>query len=697
MFYWYDEKKWVDRSASASCILNAINGLAAAQDGVKARQDGVAARQDDVEARNETFVWQTGANDGLAIPVTKIECFHQRLGFYRSPCWLFKLTCAHGPGVFANHEVMAGAYAEPLAFAVLRAVTDGELGADINPEAFDDILRVSWNAVAIHTFNDPTHGALDLSGPAEAGLDSAKARDYLRFFTAFIRADEGPFLCIERFAELGLDSTQQSGLAPLLQLLLANGHRPGIDDFSTTAAAALPPRFDDKLIEQTAPPDGDAKPGIAYFSARMLYGDTCFDTQLTVDAQGNVGMDNDSPVAQNGLWALHETAVARNGASLLLRRKPRHALAADALKTQLRDESAPGGAVLVANRRVSGRCDLSGLASGALIEFRNVEFLGDVRFDEARLEHSLHFFQCQFARNLTLRGARLKASLVLQGCTIHGLRDDPSATHALDLNGLRAEGDVRLSACQITGPLGCHGLRVDEDLILEDVQHLRRDAVKSSNGGVLLPADATDAASLDLTFARIGGALRVAPATTDRLGKQALQQTQLCGNLLTGHAHLREGYLQCRLTGHLDAQNLECTGDLHLQGKADIPPVGSDLDVGSDLSFRGARLKTLTITGMAVGGDLNLTAVAAAGMVSLTNNRIGGGAHLSGGQFDSDVDLERTQIDGAIASAAGGRRRDDRWHATQHRARRRYLDQRGQSGQSCLHKPAGLRPRNRHR
>ncbi|MDO9467595.1 MAG: hypothetical protein Q7J36_09860 [Thiobacillus sp.] len=658
MFYWEDDSKWLELDAAVSeQTIASISRLSGQQEGTE---------------RNP-FVWSDAygaADHGLSIPVDRIARTRLRLDFYRSPCWLIKLTCRHGPGVFPDYRSAEIAYRAPLAFAVVRCKTER-----FQAEAIDGILLINWNALTIYAFNSET-GLLDLGATEERaqGKCTDRVRDYLRFFSGFIQGENGPFLCVESAQELKLDDA--TAMPDMFQLLKDGGYVPGIDDFDeprhsdTPSAPSLPGEFTPEAIHcacADAPQPGVdpvapdlqggerepfSPPTVTSFDceSRVIYGDLCFAARLSIDASGIVEMHEDFPIAQNAAWAAYETREARNGTVLLLRRAARRQMLADELWQTISragvgmvpldlpeprssaDQLAASAARTIEfnNLRIVGTCDFKGLSAVVPIEFRHVEFMDDLVLDEARFSHSLSFSRCMFARRVSLRSARLQGGLTVSDCKLLGHRDAP-VEYALSLQGLQSGGDVTLTDCRITGPMNFRMMQTGGSVLVSRLRHLRR----SGNAMLNLPQDDPLAMCLDMSLMRVGGTWRF----EDKVGAGGFKRARepmhssLCGQMVGKQSSTPEILIDgLKVTGGMNLAALECSGDVMLSdmhiGRPHTENQAANAD--SHVVLNNSSVQGLALTRVRVDGWLQLASAHVSDMVQFESIRLGGNLDMTG-------------------------------------------------------------------
>lgn len=140
-----------------------------------------------------------------------------------------------------------------------------------------------------------------------------------------------------------------------------------------------------------------------------------------------------------------------------------------------------GRPVRIEGERLDHGLDWRGETFHRPLEFEDCDFHGDVLLSDAVLERGLSFRNCRFLGALRLENTRIGGPLVISRCSVTGLRErtkmrvlrrryaqDPvhglkgiDETVALDLRGMRVQGNLRLERVRVSGSVTLRGIRVE--------------------------------------------------------------------------------------------------------------------------------------------------------------------------------------------------------------------------------------------
>lgn len=588
-----------------------------------------------------------------------------------------------------------------------RATIENQSSTFANVKDSGEWTLIDWTSSPLHKLNKKAR--LNLSN-----LEQEHVRAYLVFFCSFIGGKEDvdyartPFLIPKGIKDFLL----QDALPPLAEVARKNllrTFRPqtGIDNYdtfdfypdasntetTTKEVTQQSPEIDDTSLKSFCdalkeafaavnginPPvasnraskdDGSEHEApdtsvILYVEGALVwYRHTLFRTTFSVKCNGEVSMDDDVQVTESDTQPRLDIRQARPPVPLLCRESKRDEISNEELLDRIRrsldeDSETKGQQLRLRGLRVSNDVIDSGIFDGA-VRLENVEFVGNVLFDDAVFERSLELIDCRFLQRLSARNTTVKGAFRLDRSHCLGALD-PQDTHdtlssrpeaTLDLRGLEAQGGffgdhltvfgrIRAQWARIGGAMRARGLQVHPRL--SQANDNNRESVNFSHVVIDGP--------LDL----VGHTLR-SGAVLDKA-----RRTFICGDaelygLCTQQADLR-GIL---VRGHLNLSSSEISGSANLGVLK--------FDDRSENSWRSRIDKTLDlcrvqaglviINGCKVGWDLMMVELRLnrslfANLDRCFRTKVEGAVNLSGARIQGDIDFSGAEISGRFTFITG--------------------------------------------
>jgi hypothetical protein len=277
------------------------------------------------------------------------------------------------------------------------------------------------------------------------------------------------------------------------------------------------------------------------------------------------------------------------------------------------------------------------------------QFAAPVDLSEAVLTCPLLLQDSVFAQGANLLRLRSEYSLDLDGSNFKSLSLNAARLMRLSLRGAVVAGEVNLAVAQIAGNIQLHGSRfaglvdlsgmhVGGFLLIEkdaELQNLKLHTTYIEKD--LQISGSKIARVLDMSGIRIGGSLIISDhAILDGV------------NLLNAQVEKEFEVSASTISGRLDMNRLQVGGLLSIHQTR-----------LNGLTLRSAELGQLEILSSKVGGQVDCSGMQVRGEASLSASEfadavkcpaatIKGDAVLNGAIFDADVDLTKSEIDGAL-------------------------------------------------
>ena len=578
-------------------------------------------------------------------------------------------------------------------FAVCGSLRDGA----IEPTSFGEWTLLDWTSSPLHQLNERIN--LDFSQ-----LNPEHVREYLVFFCSFLGGGEEvdyaptPFLlpratddfywqhALQPLEELartqhlrtfesrgGIEEADAQDLPPSNadteitssvatersageEISLASLRRAIIDAFAKLDELNPPVPTIDPARDNLSANDAPDKDVAFHFDGVLVwYRNTLFRTNFSVKKGGEVTMEDDAPVEGADSLPLPRLDIrkARPPLPLLCREKPREEISAEEFLARIRqvlssDGKVGGEQLRLRGLRVHGEVVDAGIFGGAVL-LENIEFAGNVLFDDAIFERSLELLACRFlrrlsTRNTTVRGAfRLDRSHCLGALDISpsfgaNLTTRPRPT--LDLRGLEAKGGLFADHLTVFGRVRAQWARIGGAM--------RARGLQVHNRGW----QTNDTQAVDFSHATIDGPLDLVGHVPRRGALGEARRSFIGGvavmqGLRASQADLRG----IRVEGYLDLESCNFYGSVNL-GVLDFDDDSGEgwrARVGSDLDISRGRADLLELSGCCVSGQLSIIGLRLdnslfARLNGCFRSKVGGDVTLSGAMVKGDIDFGGAEI-----------------------------------------------------
>lgn len=631
-------------------------------------------------------------------PALSVEGVDTRpLPFYGEDWLLYRFAC-----VIEDDPDLAGYERLAHLFAV-RAPID----------AFEDSAPwtlLDWTSSPLHQLN--VQAGLDVSR-----LDPEHVREYLVFFCSFLGGEEDvdytftPFLIpgsskdfdwesalvpLEERAEMrhltmfepvaGVEEADVFDLPPVDARTETKAYvevrkkradnRASLDLLPGVIAKLFdemsgrnPPRPEVPAVAGESGETGDENavretPALCFKGVLVWYRNTLFHADFSVNGDGAIQIDEDTPVAGVDTLPLPQLDVkqARPPVPLLCRRKKREEIAAEELLARIRQflavSDGPRPPIRLRGLRVSGDVTDKSVFAGT-VRLEDIEFTSNVVFDDTVFEGSLELLGCRFLERFSARNATVKGALRLDRSYVHGAIDDASGSSAekqrrvkptLDLRGLEAKGGVFADHLTVFGRIRAQWARIGGVMRARGLQVYRRGN------------DADDERAIDLSHMTVDGPLDLIGNTSlSTFGEAVKARRTFIGGALVMHGlRVRQADLRgVRIYGYLDLESCEISGSVNL-GVLDFDDGerGWRARIETDLDLSRSRAGQLELSGCFVGGPLTLVGLRLedslfARLHDRFRTRIGAAAVLSGASVRGDIDCAGAEITGLVEFITG--------------------------------------------